>query len=196
MGEGRGSGSGERGGAGRVEPWERVSSEIVGDHEVFRVRRERSRSPRTGEVFSRYLLEAPDWVNVVAFTDDGRVILVEQYRHGAGVVTLEFPAGIVEGGEDPVAAGARELEEETGFRPGRCTALAATWPNAALSGNRLHVVRAVGCAPAAGSREQDPGEDLRVVLLEADEVWPLIEGGRIDHALTIAAWAVQERCGR
>jgi ADP-ribose pyrophosphatase len=177
---------------GGIEPWQRLSAEIVGEHEVFRVRRDRARSPRTGDVHTRYVLEAPDWVNVVPFTEDGRVILVEQYRHGAGVVTLEFPAGVVNEGEDPVAAGARELEEETGFRPRRCEAVAATWPNPALSGNRLHVVRAVGCVQT-GARDQDPGEDVRVVLLAEEEVWRLIESGRIDHALSIVAWTLLGR---
>jgi ADP-ribose pyrophosphatase len=184
-----------RDGAG-PEPWERLESERLADYEIFAVRRVRSRSPRNGRVFDFHLIDVADWVNVVAFTADGRVVLVEQYRHGAGRVTLEFPSGVLDAGETPAAAARRELEEETGYAAAAVELVAELDPNPALQGNRLHVVRADRCAPG-GSRSPDESEDLRVRVASPREVDELIRRGAIRHAHAIAAWSVvSSRTGR
>jgi ADP-ribose pyrophosphatase len=178
------------------EPWARLESARLADYEIFAVRRVRSRSPRNGRAFDFHLIDVADWVNVVAFTDDGRVILVEQYRHGAGRVTLEFPSGVVEADEPPATAARRELEEETGYTAGAVEVLAELDPNPALQGNRLHVVRAEGCAPGGGG-SPDESEDLRVRLASPGEVDDLIRHGGIRHAHAVAAWSVvSSRSGR
>jgi ADP-ribose pyrophosphatase len=85
------------------------------------------------------ILAAPDWVNVVPVvrseTGEERFLMVRQYRHGAEMLTTEFPAGLVEAGEQPAAAAARELEEETGCRAGRLTLLGRVSPNPAFMTN-------------------------------------------------------------
>ena len=81
----------------------------------------------SGQKGEFWILDAPDWVNIVPVllqAEGGpRFLMVRQYRHGADMITTEFPAGLVERGEDPAAAAARELIEETGFRAGRLTLL-------------------------------------------------------------------------
>ncbi len=169
------------------EPWPKVGAERVGEFRIFRVRRDFLRMPRTGDVLDRFVLEMPDWVNVVPVLPDGRLVLVEQFRPGTGEITLEFPAGIIEPGEDPCAAGLRELEEETGYRAESCRLLGVVAPNPATQDNRLAVVLASGCT-ATGQRAFDEGEDLVVRVVDRADVERLIAAGRITHALTIVTW--------
>jgi ADP-ribose pyrophosphatase len=173
-------------------PREILDSSIVGDYGIFRVRRIRSRSGKDGEVREYHAVDAPDWVNVVPATADGRLVMVEQYRHAAAETTLEFPAGLVEEGEDGVAAGLRELEEETGFVAVSSRLLGKLRPNPAINSNTLWVVAAAGCTPT-GTMDQDDGEDVRTRLVEATEVPALIRAGRITHALTVAVWLLYEQ---
>jgi len=187
--------AGAGGPPGAPGAWERLGSALVGDYGIFRVRRDRVRSPRTGAVFERHVLELPDWVNVVALAEDGRLVLVEQFRHGRRATTLELPAGIVEPGEDPCAAARRELEEETGYRAASCVLVGELEPNPALQTNRLFVALADGCVPG-GEAAQDEGEDVRPVLVAPAQVPGLIAAGRIRHALAVAAWHLYELRGR
>ncbi|HEX2167841.1 MAG TPA: NUDIX hydrolase, partial [Longimicrobiales bacterium] len=100
----------------RARAWDSIENEVVGDYDVFSIRRHVMRSPRTGELHAFHVVDVPTCVQVIPFTSDGRIVLVEQFRQGVQRVSLEFPAGVVEDGEDPVAAAVRELEEETGAR--------------------------------------------------------------------------------
>jgi ADP-ribose pyrophosphatase len=176
----------------RVRCWERLESEVVGDFDVFRVRRTRSRSPRTGATHEFHVLDVPHCVKVIAFTEDGAVVLVEQYRQAVERITLEFPAGVVEAGEDAVAAALRELEEETGYRAATAELLAEIDPDPAIQSNTIRIVVARGCT-ADGARDQDDGEDVAVRLVPADRVPALIREGRIRHAAAISAWYHYER---
>ncbi len=180
------NGQGE-GRAAAARAWEVVEREPVADCQVFRVERLHVRSPRDGRTYERHVLAMPEWVNVVAFTGDGRVILVEQYRFGAGILSLEFPAGILEAGEDPAMGGLRELREETGYDSADAQAVGFVYANPALQDNRQHAVLARGCRPVAAP-QQDEGEDVHLRLVTPDELHALIRDGTIRHALALATW--------
>lgn len=183
------TGSGSAVPGSTILPWERTGSVAVADYRIFRVRRDEVVSPRTGRTFDRHILEFPDWVNVVPVTRDGLLILVEQYRHGTGEVTLEFPAGIVDPGEDPRAAGLRELEEETGYRAASCEVLGVVDANPAIQDNRVHVILATDCEPV-GALRLDPGEDIGVRLATHEEVRRWVAEGRIRHAIAVLTWCL------
>jgi ADP-ribose pyrophosphatase len=170
-----------------VAPWERIGSAVVGDFEIFRVRRERALSPRTGVAHTFHMLELPRFVQVIPVTAEGDVILVEQFRHAAGTVTLEFPAGRMEPGEAAEAAALRELREETGYVAARAVCVAELWSDPALHRNSVAVVVAAGCV-AGGDRALDPSEDLAVRTVRRAEVSRLIACGDIRHATSVAAW--------
>lgn len=180
--------------AKKPEVWAREGSQHVGDYGIFRVRRDAVRSPRTGALLDRHVLEMQDWVNVVPVTEDGRAVLVEQFRFGTREVTLEFPAGIIEPGEDPCVAGTREVVEETGYRPEQCVHLAELDPNPALQDNRLHVVLATGCR-WTGEQAQDEGEDIHVRVATIEEVDRWVAEGRIRHALAVVTWCMWKLAG-
>jgi 8-oxo-dGTP pyrophosphatase MutT (NUDIX family) len=167
-------------------PWTVVESELVQDCTVFRVSRTLSRSPRTGEVHPFYQIRAGDWVNVVPLTGDGHVVMVRQWRHGCQELTLEIPGGMVDPGESPAEAAARELLEETGFRAERVEPVGRVNPNPALFDNRCHTFLATGCRPVAEVRNAAT-EETAVELVPRAGIEQLVREGRIHHALVVAA---------
>ncbi len=170
-----------------MQPWETESSAVVADYSIFRVRKDRCRSPRTRKAHDFWVLETTDWVNVVALTPDDRLVLVEQYRFGCRRPTLEIAGGTVDAGEAPLAAAARELREETGYVADSIVLLGRVEPNPAIQNNRCYTALALGCRPE-GAQELDEREDIVVRTRPLAELPAMLEGGEITHALVWAAF--------
>ena len=170
----------------KPKPWPLVSSRIDRSFRIFGLRMNRSVSPRTGEEHDFIVLESAPWVNVIALTDRGEVVLIQQYRHGTQEVTLEIPGGLVDADEPSVAA-KRELLEETGYRGEEWIDLGYVHPNPAIQNNRCHTFLALGTKPA-GTQSLDDKEDIAVVLKPLAEIPRLIREGAITHALVICAF--------
>jgi 8-oxo-dGTP pyrophosphatase MutT (NUDIX family) len=156
-------------------------------YRVFSLRTDRARSPRTGAEHDFFILESAPWVNVIPLTADGLVVMVRQYRHGTRTVTLEIPGGLVEEGDTPEEAAARELMEETGYRAARMIGFGSVHPNPAIQNNRCYTFLAEDVTPF-GAQQQDEREDIEVVLKPLSQIPSLIRGGEISHALVIAAF--------
>ena len=170
-----------------IQPWKTIRSTPAGDFGIFTLRRDRRASPRGHHEQDYVILDCPDWVNVVALTPDGRLVMVEQYRHGSETVELEIPGGVMDPGEnDPVAAGLRELREETGYAGTGARLLGVILPNPAFIRNKCHTVLVEQCEmkhPTAF----DPGEDLATRLVPVAEIPRLLAGGQIQHSLVHVA---------
>jgi 8-oxo-dGTP pyrophosphatase MutT (NUDIX family) len=174
--------------AGRViRPWPTISSQFLADYRVFRVRRDRKQSPRTGQTHEFYVLECPSWVNVIALTPEQQVILVEQYRQGTDTVELEIPGGVMDPGDSsPVATARRELIEETGYEGQNARVISAIAPNPAIMNNTAYTVLIENCR-LKHAVQFDHSEDVLTRLAPVAELPALVAAGEIRHSLIIAA---------
>ncbi len=177
------------------EEWPRLSSRIETQNRVFRLRHDLSVSPRTGQAHEFVVLEAGDWVSVVALTGDGRLVGIHQYRHGSGEVTLEIPGGLVEPGSSPLQAAQEELRQETGYGGGRWRKLGELNAAPALFSNHLHVFLAED-VKLLGGQELDEAEDITVELLDRDEITRRVLAGEITHAQVVGSLYLWELAGR
>ncbi|MHC4862198.1 MAG: NUDIX domain-containing protein, partial [Planctomycetota bacterium] len=119
------------------------SFELLGSERAYEgrrvsIRRDRLRGP-DGREYTREIVEHPGAAVVVPFLDDGRLLLVRQYRHPIERAILEAPAGTLEPGEDPAACASRELEEETGYRAGKLERLGTVYPSPGVLSEVMHV---------------------------------------------------------
>jgi ADP-ribose pyrophosphatase len=167
-------------------PWSDIESQTLVETRVFAVRQVRRESPRDGLAHDFWVIDPPDWVNVVALTADGEVVLVEQWRHGTREVTLEVPGGMVDSGEDLEAAARRELLEETGYAAEHLERLGTVEPNPAIQSNRCTTFLARDCRLVAQTRF-DTTEECVLRLVQAQDVGRLVREGVISHAIVLAA---------
>lgn len=125
----------------------------------------------TGRVVdSYYVLEYPDWVNVVAITPERQIVLVRQYRHALGEVLLELPAGCVDSADPSLeAAVRRELLEETGYSADEVIRVGELSPNPATHDNLVHSFLATGCVRTCDPTP-DPQEEIEVLLVPLEDL--------------------------
>ncbi len=130
-------------------------------------------------------MEFPDWVNVIAITPDGDMVMVRQYRHALGVTEYELCAGVMEEGEVPLQAAQRELLEETGFAGGEWKEFMVTCANPSNHTNLSHTFLAVGVTKVA-DQHLDDTEELTYHILSQEEVFGMLQRGEILQALMMA----------
>jgi len=170
-----------------ADTWKRTSSKQIADCGIFRVRQDVCVRESDGNSGDFFVIELPDWVNVIGLTKSDEVILIEQFRQGTEEVNLELPGGIVDDGEGAEGAGKRELLEETGYSSDRWKLLGKTRPNPAIQNNTIFHYLALDCVKTAETAF-DEHESITTRLELLTDVKKLIAVGRIDHSLVIPAF--------
>jgi len=167
----------------------RLGAQLPGhDYRVFRTGFVDGAHPRTGAIKRFSVIDGDDWVNVIALTAADDVVLLRQFRPGVRRICLEIPGGIIEPGEDPRAAAARELAEETGYTGEHFELIGKVAPNPALFSNTLYTVLVRGVALTQPPAPDD-GEVLAVETASLAECRRRLATGEIDHALVVVAFA-------
>ena len=163
----------------------------MGSFRIFSVREDRYLLPRNHREAPFYILESPDWVNVIPITEAGEVVLIRQFRFGTEEVTLEIPGGIVDPEHTPLEAGQNELLEETGFKSNQWEYLGFVHPNPAFLTNRCHSFLAKGIKKVAEIRPEE-SEEFEVIQIPYSGIKDLIEKTQITHSLVICAFHLYE----
>lgn len=170
-----------------IRPWTTLGDEEIADCRIFTLRKVRRRNPSTGGDAEFFYIDTKDWVNVIALSEAGEVVLIRQYRHGTDEITLEIPGGIVDAGESPADAARRELREETGYDCDAIMEIGRVRPNPAIMGNWTYTLLATGARPV-GESAFDEHEEIEVLLHPIDRIDELLGAGEITHALVLNAF--------
>lgn len=133
-----------------------------------------------GHRSTREVVRHPGAVAVIARNEDGKVLLVRQYRYALDKILYEIPAGKLEPGEDPDAAARRELEEETGYRCGEIRRIASFYSSPGFSDERLTLYFTDDLL--GGRQHLDDDEFLEVYAVDVDEAVDMAADGRIQDA--------------
>ncbi len=166
--------------------WKTISSEYIFNEQWFKVRKEVCETPEGKIVDSYYVYDFPTWVGVLPVTEDGKIIMIRQYRHALGEVCIEVPGGCVdETDKDLEAAAAREVLEETGYSFASYEFLGKISPNPSTNSNLLHMFLAKGGKKVA-EQQLDNNEEIEVLLLSMDELKQLLKENKILQAMHVS----------
>jgi 8-oxo-dGTP pyrophosphatase MutT (NUDIX family) len=174
--------------------WKEEGGREVFSCRVFSIRESDCRSPKD-ELRTYTIMDAADWAIIVPVieTSAGReFVMVRQWRHGSREMSLEFPGGVFEPGEDAALAAARELREETAYEAGKIQKLGEFRPNPAIMSNTVHIFLAEDLHDT-GSQELDEDEFIEVAHVTTQEVFQGMGKAPYVHALMGSALALYLR---
>ena len=166
--------------------WRHLRDEPHATTRIFDVVRAIFQHPHREKEQDFFVINAPDWVNVVALTPDHHLVLVRQFRYGTSDFSLEIPGGVIDAGEDAVEAGVRELREESGYVGTSAHLLGTVHPNPAMQNNRCHLVLVENARPGT-ELDWDPDEEFEIMTKPVVEVYALAGTGGITHAMVLNA---------
>lgn len=169
------------------ETWRRKRSERRADCRVFTVREDFCERESDARTSSFFVIENPDWVNIIALTKTGEVVLIEQFRHGTEEIILELPGGMIDEDEAPKSAAQRELLEETGYTSRDFILVGRSHPNPAIQNNVIFHFLALDCEKNSDT-SFDEHESVVTRIISLEDAENLVAEGVITHSLVVAAF--------
>lgn len=169
-----------------MEKWTLLDSKYIIQRPWATLRLDKLQLPNGHIKDEYYVMEYPDWVNMVGITDDGYIIFIKQYRHGTQDILLEIPAGVIEPGEDPADAARREMLEETGYVFDTIEKVCELYPNPSSTNNISHTYILRG-GKEVQDQELDDSEDIEVLKLSVAEARELLYNNEIKQSLHASA---------
>lgn len=173
--------------APKVQRWKVLESEQVFETPYMRVRRDTCQLPDRTVIDDYFVIERSDVVGIIPITEDNRVVLNRQYKHGISEIVLEIPAGMVDEGETPEEAARRELEEETGYKAQELIPVASLIASPTSENNRFHVFVAPGVTPTGSKDVTTSREVIENELVPLSQLEQLVRTGKINVIWSIAA---------
>jgi 8-oxo-dGTP pyrophosphatase MutT (NUDIX family) len=170
-----------------LKPWKTVSSKVLIDDPWMHLRADVCERDDGLRIEPYYVWEVRDFVHAIPVLDDGRIVVVRQYRHATGMFGLEFPGGILDPGEDPLAGARRELREECGAIGGEWRHVASFYPNPARQTNQFRCYLGRGVQLDAET-DFDPTEEMEIHQLTVAEIDAAIAEGTFHQGPHIAAF--------
>lgn len=165
-----------------LKKWEVVGGKYLFKGKYLTVRSDHVRMPSGHEIPDFYIIEYPDWINVIAITAEGLFIIEKQYRNGIRAINYEICAGMIEDGETPIEAAQRELLEETGYGGGKWTEYCITTPNPCSMNNYNYTFLAIGVTKIEKPKAEE-SEDIEIELLTLEQVKQLLLEGKITEGI-------------
>ena len=167
--------------------WKVLETKEIFTSGIFQLKVDKCELP-DGRIMPRYyVMDFPDWVNVVPITETGEFILIKQYRHASKELHIEVPGGTLDPGETSVEGGAqRELLEETGHVSEKWVKVGEHFPNPAIQSNKMHTFVALDCKKIK-EQDLDPYEDLSLYLCSKEQVKEHLRKGEINHTIMVAS---------
>jgi ADP-ribose pyrophosphatase len=162
--------------------WKTCYSEYIHKGPWATLRADKCEMPDGRIVDEYFVLEYPNWVNAVAVTENNTVLMVRQYRHAAGIVSLEIPGGVIDGDESPEDAMRRELLEETGYRFDNMELLCTVYANPSTANNHTYCFLAKGCKKVQG-QSLDEHEEIIIEEYTISEIKQLLADNKIAQSL-------------
>lgn len=169
-----------------VKSWEVLSSDIVYEKKWLQVKEERCKLPDGRILYPYIIVNVPSFCNVFIVTEQEEIVLVKQYRHAAGIISLEIPGGMIDDGEDPITAVIREMREETGYSSEEISLLFTINPNPPLENNRAWFYL-VKNAKKTLPTSLDAFEDIELVLMPKTEFIQKLLNHEFTHGTQIGA---------
>ncbi len=176
-----------RRGSMAIKPWKIRKSRYLVNDEWLTLRADSCETAEGLIIEPFYILEKADWVHVVAFDKEERILIVRQYRHGSSTICAEIPCGVVDKSDrSPLDTAKRELLEETGCMGKRYVEIEKVWANPARQTNSIHCYIAYD-VKQIGKQNLDETEDIEFEFVDLKSLFQLIDSGEFSQSLHISS---------
>ncbi len=171
-----------------IPKWETLSKHRIQELKIFRADLVQRYHPIWKKTSEFVVLDSNDWANIIPITNDNKILLIEQFRHGSNSITIEIPGGLIETDELPIDAARRECLEETGYSSDEdLQLLGVSQPNPAFLNNKCYTYLWTGLERVS-EQNLDNNEEINIIPTDIHVVKQMIQKGEINHSIITTAF--------